>query len=157
MAGSGPVRLLPPTFDENTPDPLAPATPQQPEEVLSATGISVQSLEKVDTDSTGLLDQSTGGFAADIWTNTPRDRIDVRMQVLPTDPVDPVQRDLTRRLLLTTAAVPPRTPGAGDGEADSLTLIKARHLFNLGLVEEAVALTETAPAFLNPSMFNGLW
>ncbi len=144
---SGPVRLLPPTFDENTPDPLAPATPQQSEEVLSApTGISVQSLEKVDTDSTGLLDQSTGGFAADIWTNTPRDRIDVLMQVLPTDPVDPVQRDLTRRLLLTTAAVPPRTPGAGDGEADSLTLIKARHLFNLGLVEEAVALTETAPS-----------
>ncbi len=94
----GPLQLVPLDLSDELDDP------EEPEEIRS--GIAVQNLQRIDPESVGVLDAGTGGYPVGMWTGTPRHRIDVLMQRLPTAPVSAVQLDITRRLLLSRAAVP---------------------------------------------------
>lgn len=107
----GPIRLVP----LGLPDPVE----AQDEPVEIRSGIAVQSLQRIDPESVGVLDAGTGGFPVDMWTGTPRHRIDVLMQRLPTASVSEVQMDITRRLLLSRAAIPLDGNGAPSAGANA--------------------------------------
>jgi hypothetical protein len=104
LPAPGPIQLVP----LGLPDP-EPAS-DEPVEIRS--GIAVQSLKRIDPESVGVLDVGTGGFPVDMWTGTPRRRIDALMERLPTAPVSEVQMQITRRLLLSRAAIPLEGEGA---------------------------------------------
>ncbi len=94
----GPIQLVPLGL------PDATGADNEPVEIRS--GIAVQSLQRIDPESVGVLDVGGGGFPVDMWTGTPRRRIDALMERLPTAPVSETQMRVTRRLLLSRAAIP---------------------------------------------------
>jgi len=68
--------------------------------------IKLQTLETVDTDSVGTLDDAQGGLGVDMWRGTPRAQVGQLLALLPRRVGSPAMRNLMRRLLLTRAAVP---------------------------------------------------
>ena len=157
----GPLQLIPQDL---------PETERAPEPEDSGNGIAVRSLQSIDPESIGVLDAATGGFPVDMWTGTPRERIDALMARLPTAPVSIAQREITRRLLLSRAAIPLRpapaavaaapadtaldlsdvTAGsAAEAEPEagaSLLDIRLNALFDLGLLQDLDALVQAAPS-----------
>ncbi len=163
----GPLQLIPQDL---------PETERAPEPEDTGNGIAVRSLQSIDPESIGVLDAATGGFPVDMWTGTPRERIDALMARLPTAPVSIAQREITRRLLLSRAAIPLRPAPAvastaaaapadtaldlSDIAADaadiaeevapetgaSLLDIRLKALFDLGLLEDLDALVHAAPS-----------
>jgi len=158
----GPLQLIP----QDLPETERAAEPED-----GGNGIAVRSLQSIDPESIGVLDAATGGFPVDMWTGTPRERIDALMARLPTSPASTAQRDITRRLLLSRAAIPLRPAPAAvaaapaDAALDltdlsaadpvgaaapesgpSLLDIRLRALFELGLLQDLDALVQAAPS-----------
>jgi hypothetical protein len=82
----------------------------------SKSGIEINRLRTIAIDSVGTLDRLSGGFAPDMWRDTPRPVIERLIGLLPAATPSRTLRDLRRRLLLTAATVPPAT-GAATGAA----------------------------------------
>ena len=150
VAEPGPLMLIP--------QELPAAVPDLPVEE-SGEGIAVRSLQSIDPESIGVLDAGTGGFPVDMWTGTPRERIDALMARLPTAAPSEAQRTLTRRLLLSRAAIPLRTgktqvaatdtaaPGVEPAAtAPSLLDLRLNALFEMGLLDDLDALVQAAPS-----------
>jgi len=105
-------------------------------------GIMIQDLGAVDPDSVGTIDAASGGLGLDMWANTPRSYIETLMRDFPSRIGSPAMRDLARRLLLSSAAIP-QPEGAGPSE--SLIGLRVRTLMRMGLLDDAQALIAVAP------------
>lgn len=112
-AQSGPKSLVPGGFSsapQSAPGIEREAMTDPSKAGTGISGIAIEALDAVDPDSIGVLDQKTGGFAADIWTGSDRAVIEALFQKLPPVPRSAAQADITRRLLLTRAAFPAGSP-----------------------------------------------
>ncbi|MEQ9489737.1 MAG: hypothetical protein RIM72_12180 [Alphaproteobacteria bacterium] len=116
----------------------------------AGSGIDVQALDRLDPDATGILDAATGGFPVDMWTGTPRRRLELLFSLMPDRLTAPSLQMTARRLLLSRAAVP--VSFAVDGEArPSVLLTRVDKLTALGLIEDAAALLAAAPQHNDPA------
>ncbi len=68
--------------------------------------IQVDALQSVDADTVGVLSAEEGGFGGAMWEGTSRALVDTLLTRIPVNSTSPAMRDLMRRLLLSTAAVP---------------------------------------------------
>ncbi|MGF1608933.1 MAG: hypothetical protein ACFCUQ_06030, partial [Kiloniellales bacterium] len=108
-----PIALEPPT-------PLLPFDPKarQPEgagpaaDAPQVQGIEINPLDALDPDNLGLLDAGNGGLGEDLWAGSDRDRVTGLLALLPDRYRSAVLRDLARRLLLSRAEGPVRSPQA---------------------------------------------
>ncbi len=82
-------------------------------------GIRVDSLQNIDADAVGVLNEAQGGLGSEMWRGTDRAVIEALLPRLPVIATSPAMRDLMRRLLLSEAAVP-------EGEAGETKLITLR-------------------------------
>lgn len=141
---NGPVRIVPQALEEalDAPDPGTSGDTGASDRLTAPSGISVQPLNQVGQESIGILDAADGGLGSDMWAGTDRRLIDALIARIPRQPEDPAQIDLTRKLLLTRAAVP---DSRGGSDGPPLVTVRARVLFDMGLVEDAAALAEAAP------------
>ena len=135
------VQILPivPSTPQTQPQPTAASTPVFP----SGGGggpVQTEILKDIDGDSIGTLGDDRGGLGAAMWQGADRVFVERLIALLPERQRSPVMRALTRRLLLTNAAAPPRR-GAGP----SLLALRIGALFAAGDLASALALIAAAP------------
>ncbi len=147
--------------------PAAPETPEAPEppEVPvpaspggqaqiaprpgeAGTSVELGALAAPDPSSLGLLAPGHGGLALTLWQGTSRASAERLLSLLPASPSPAAQR-LTRRLLLSVAAVP-----AGPPVGPSLLAIRIQRLIAIGDSQDAAALAALAPPGLSNAAFN---
>jgi hypothetical protein len=125
-----------------TPELVPPAGGGSQEVTASGKlGISVNSLGVLAGESVGTLDATSGGFDAEMWQGTPRGTIDSLISLLPATVESRVLWVLRKRLLLTTAAVPPTLAAA----TESLLSRRARALFQAGDLPALAELLAVVP------------
>ncbi len=103
--------------------------------------VHVQDLGAPDPNATGILDESHGGFGADMWAGADMATVQKVLPLLPAPTPWLTLRRLERRLLLSTAAVP-----AGRPSGDPLIKLRADKLWALGELDGLVALLKGLPA-----------
>ncbi len=147
-----PLRLGPPA-EAGSPDRDAP-TPEGADPAASQAapgsgsgdardGIEVDQLDEMSLETLGVLDADSGALGADMWSGTPRRRVEALLPRLP-DALDaPVLRDLARRLLLSPAVAPERRH-AGSGSRDLLAL-RVDRLAAVGATDGLIRLIEALP------------
>jgi|TARA_Y100000294_G_scaffold82690_1_gene77653 hypothetical protein len=139
-----PQKLAPPPGASSPPTqaPTPPAIP--PGEPVAATqrpsGVKIDSLQSIDSDATGTLTASRGGFGADMWLGTERDMVEKLLPQLPVSASSAAMRDLMRRLLLSTARVP-----EGKAQGVSLLAIRAKLLAAMGDLVSLNTLLNATP------------
>jgi hypothetical protein len=130
------------------PAPLSGNGEAQPRR-LSGPVITVDHLDTPDPESVGTLDLNTGGFGVDMWAGTPRSYIERLIPLTPNRLASPTLRRLARRLLLSTAIVPPfavnHVADRARGARSSLVAARVARLKSLGDIEGSMALIEAAP------------
>ncbi|MBT4769121.1 MAG: hypothetical protein HOO00_01155 [Rhodospirillaceae bacterium] len=114
------LREKAPPVEEPHPDVPTPGAPVKIE-------MEVESLETIDPDSVGVLDENEGGFGADMWAATSRPLIEHLLPRLPVRTASMAKQDLIRRLLLSTASVP-----AGPASGPSLLSLRVERLMEMG-------------------------
>ncbi|MCW8861326.1 MAG: hypothetical protein OQK07_02755 [Rhodospirillales bacterium] len=134
-----PIEGAQPSAGETRNAPVT-ATPVRPMD--RPDDVQVDKLETIDPDSVGTLDAGLGGFGADMWRGLDRAIVEAHLSHLPAKVTSPAQRDLMRRLLLSSAAVP---AGAG-GPKGSLLAIRIERLAAMGDVASVSALLRASPA-----------
>lgn len=152
---SGPRTLLPlrlnpegsdPATDQQLPDDGADAaaaeTPLAAPEQPASPAIEIGELGTVDPDSGGMLEESMGGLGIEMWSGTPRSTIVRLVPQLPARHASPALHDLARRLLLSTAVVPPRGP---EDTGASVMGLRVERLEAMGLVGAVVDMIALAP------------
>jgi hypothetical protein len=155
MAQEKPRSLVP---DLNKPDapgssqnvPVVPSsnavvTPGK-KRVIEGRGIKgslvVQTLGGLDAASIGTLDSTSGGLGSNMWQGASPERVLTLLKYLPVSRKSPQMQELSRRLLLTAAAVP-----QGLENPTELLQLRLGKLREAGLVSEAIALVNK----INPS------
>lgn len=170
LAQNAPVSLLPAQApaaaapDAAAPDAAAPVEPvpddAEPTEESAAPAISSSALEAPRTDRIGLIDETGGGFSADMWRGTDLELLRRLLPQLPRRMDSLAQRRLARALLLSSAAPPessaPAAPpvigvegaGAPASAPPAQWLLETRliGLAAIGDWEDALALMELVPA-----------
>lgn len=143
MALPGPasaqVQLFPqPTAPADTAPQTAPSGPSAPE------GISVESLGSVDDEAVGALTSADDALPAELWTGLSRASIVALIDALPSGGDFPALRDLSRRLLLTAASLPPPQ------QDPPISVLRARveALARLGFAQEAAMLAQIGQSAL---------
>ena len=101
-------------------------------------GIAVQSLDAISTDTVGLLADDAGGLPVTMWQGTERALLDILLSRLPDRVRSPAMRDLTRRMLLTSAEVP--DPPEADPRFEA-SLIPDQQIMTDAPAEDALAET----------------
>jgi len=122
-------------------DPTAPTETQtdgQPGEL----GIEVLELRAIDPDSGGLLEPSMGGLGIGMWEGTSRALLLRLLPQLPDRYDSPVLHDLARRLLLSTAIIPPR---AEEAAGDSVMTVRIEKLEAMGLSGAVAGMLDLVP------------
>lgn len=160
-SADGPVRLFPgaptegegPNFDvqipsgvEQTPSQgTSQSAPEQPGIIGSGPeAVEVAPLSAPSADAVGLIDATTGGLPADMWTGTPRALAYRGLRELPVEIRSQAGRRLAVRLLTSAAPAPQdgsQTPAAGDFVAARIDALIA-----IGALQAAQALAETTQA-----------
>lgn len=99
--------------------------------------VTVSGLEAIDPSGSGLIDSSSGGFAANFYEGSPRSAVMLRVSQLPASPNSPAMQNLLRRVLLSRTK-----PPAGQQVADEPGLLAHRlnKLVASGRVSEAASL-----------------
>ena len=139
-----PLPLWPPRAAGGTKATGAGGQPVSAATATSSTNtIKVDQLTTPDSETVGTLESEMGGLGLDMWRGTPRSLIDSLLPQLPIAIRSPTMRDLARRLLLSTAAVPPRDAAATDGK--SLIAMRVEQLQAMGLIGAAAELISAAP------------
>ncbi|MBL8644220.1 MAG: hypothetical protein JNK21_09825 [Rhodospirillaceae bacterium] len=148
---SGPVLLMPPSSTVQPSDEPA-STPLTPT-------IAVDTLDRIETDRIGLIDESTGALPADMWAESDPAYVRALLGQLPHQMPSLAQRRLAQHLLLPPARQPevrtdeplldagaPVDPGMGDTKI-STWLLEARldALAAMGDWPSVVALVELVP------------
>ncbi len=88
-------------------------------------GLEIGELDQLDPAAVGLIDQAGGGFSPAMWRGTARASLELLLPRLPGAVPSPAQNDLQRRLLLSSASIPPPA-GAGDMDSSSLHILETR-------------------------------
>ena len=108
----------------------------------------VQSLGGLDAASIGTLDAATGGLGTGMWNGTAPERVVTLLKYLPVVTTSPRMQELTRRLLLTAAAIP-----QGLEQPTELVQLRLEKLQEAGLVQDASALLAKIPmAIMTPDL-----
>ena len=105
--------------------PAAP--PAAADQAPPGAAIQVDSLQIIDPDSAGTLDEAQGGLGVAMWSGTKRTLVDRLLPQLPVNTTSRAMRDLERRLLLSRAVVP-----QGDAPGGSLVALRVRLLADMG-------------------------
>jgi len=145
QASPAPIRLGPRRDIQMTPAP--PAEPSQPRPaapVFPSNGgggpVQTEILKDIDGDSIGTLGDVQGGFGSAMWQGVDRVFVERMIALLPERQRSPAMRAMIRRLLLTSAAAPPRR-SAGP----SLLALRIGALFAAGDLASALELIAAAP------------
>ncbi|MBL4721635.1 MAG: hypothetical protein JKY20_10950, partial [Alphaproteobacteria bacterium] len=116
---------------------------------LFGPAITVDQLDALDPESIGTLDADSGGLGVDMWAGTPRSFIERLVPRTPNRLASPTLRRLARRLLLSTAIVPPYAVGHATairaGATSSLVAARVERLHSLGDIKGSMALIDAAP------------
>ena len=104
-------------------------------------GIVVDTLTRIDPGSIGLLAADEGGFGLDMWEGSSRAAVATLIARLPAGTPSRVMQDLSRRLLLSEARVPPAEDTATD-----LLWLRVERLAAGGEIEAIDRLLRIAPA-----------
>lgn len=107
--------------------------------------IQVEGLQDLDSGSIGSLTEGKGGFGTDMWRGTPRTVIERLIPKLPYAISSPVLRDLSRRLLLSSAAIPPWPQNAAKKPSRSLIATRIALLQAMGRFKDARNLIALTP------------
>lgn len=118
---------------------------EEPAAEESASGIEVDTLERLDPDSIGTLDPGKGGFGADLWEGSERRVIESLIPRVPADLASPTLRDLAHKLLLSSAAPPARHSVASNGAPGNLLSLRVERLAALGDVDGLNGLLRVVP------------
>ena len=78
---------------------------------LNESSVEVDVLSDVDDSGAGLLGAASGGFGPDVWTRSERLAIELLLPSMPVATPSPAMNALGRRLLLSSAPVPPGVTG----------------------------------------------
>jgi len=150
-AQEAPAPLVPPDdlFDLAPDAPSAPEiAPAAPDDRTGPRNISIGTLEEVDPEAIGVLGPDQGGFGPATWSGSDRAKIMRMIPRLPAAGRSAVMHDLTRRLMLTTAA-----PPTGAGEAGGLLSLRLATLVRLGAFAGFAELLAAIPeAAITPDM-----
>ncbi|TNE40732.1 MAG: hypothetical protein EP347_03095 [Alphaproteobacteria bacterium] len=94
--------------------------------------VEVGSLDMLDSVILGLVDESQGGFAADLWTGSKRKTVATYLPQIPARTPSQAMRDLTYRLLASKSLAP-------EGEVDGVSILSLRleGLYKGGFIEAA--------------------
>lgn len=142
-------------FAQGAPTPLTPPPRQSPpamSEPMAAPDLAapsarpgqlqVEELQAVSSDSFGVLD-GDAGLGIDLWRGTRRSQLVELLATAPGATRSHAMNALTRRLLLTTATMPPVEPGAAPGP--SLLALRSQRLAALGDYQGVAKLIAAAP------------
>ncbi len=138
-----PVPLWPPRGTAGTKATGTGGQPLADPATSPAKTITVDQLTTPDSEIVGTLESEMGGLGLEMWRGTPRSLIDGLLPQLPIAIRSPIMRDLARRLLLSTAVVPPRD-GTETG-VKSLIALRVEQLQAMGLIGAAAELISAAP------------
>lgn len=102
--------------------------------------VVIQTLNELDPDSGGVIDDASGGFGAEMWQGIDRTFVTRAIASLPSRVRSPTMRNLMRRLILTQAVAP-----KGEHSEPGLFQLRVKALFALGDLKSALALIASAP------------
>lgn len=134
-----PRRLVP----SAAPTVLSPTSgaPVVPSDVRKTTGIEVDGLTRIDSDSLGALREQDGGLGPDMWQGVTRTQAVALINEMPLATGSKTLRKLKTRLLLSRA----KAPIAAIENAPSLLSARAAVLVAMGDVENAELLLSVSP------------
>lgn len=135
-AQGAPTQLTPPS--RITPAPSATTPDDAPR---AGSGYQVEELQALSGESFGTLD-GNAGLGLDLWRGTRRSQMVELMTVMPGATRSYAMNALARRVLLTTATVPPAEPGS---KGPNLLTLRSQRLAALGRGEDIAALIAAAP------------
>lgn len=135
-AQSGPVRLAPPQkLNQGNQDPAVPSINAQEREekkteekdILGSVDKSVQvnTLQKINPDTAGVLDLQEGGFGIGMWKGTSQQLLSTMITRLPVNIKSKTMRVLMKRLLLSAALLPEGMAGDGSYVAHRVSLLSS--------------------------------
>ncbi|MDJ0683934.1 MAG: hypothetical protein QNJ84_04490 [Alphaproteobacteria bacterium] len=144
LVPAAPLSLVPQGFSDLPEEAPAPSVLDAPPE-----GIFVRTLRQVDPEAVGTLDAANGGFPVGLWAGTERSVIDGLVPKLAPAPGSAAQFDITRRLLLTRAALP-AAPGlsADRMAAAAPSIIGADPSRDAAIAQDAAAASDPTPRLL---------
>ncbi|MBT5013106.1 MAG: hypothetical protein HON02_01535, partial [Rhodospirillaceae bacterium] len=143
---SGPVRLAPgqQNVESQTDEPQFEngngAVQSNNLNDVDPAGVRVDSLSSIDPDTAGVLGVEDGGFGLDMWMGTSRRMLETMMRRIPVNVGSSTMRDMTRRLLLTSASV----PSGLSGNAAHITR-RVGLLSQMGDINGVVQLLDATP------------
>ena len=133
--GPGPLEAPPPA------DPTAPAAGSPMDGGAMELDIEIGELRAIDPDSGGLLEPSMGGLGIGMWEGVSRRLLLRLLPQLPDRYDSPALHDLARRLLLSTAIVPPRT----ETETGGVMAARIERLEAMGLSGAVAGMLDLVP------------
>jgi hypothetical protein len=140
VPSTSPLRLTPRKLQ-----PLATERPSGSSQSTLHSLIQVEGLPEIDPNSVGNLTPENGGFGTDMWRGTPRALIERYLPQLPAAMRSPVLRDLTRRLVLSSAEMPAGGLKSEVKPAQSLIAVRISLLQSMGIFKDARDLTNLMP------------
>ncbi len=139
-SGGAPRRLVP----NAAPTVLGPSSnaPVVPSDMRKTTGIQIDGLTRIDSDSLGALREQDGGLGSDMWQGMTRTQAVELIKNLPSNTGSKTLRKLKTRLLLSRA----KAPIALVDDAPSLLSARAQALMSMGDIENAELLLSVSPS-----------
>jgi hypothetical protein len=132
--GPGPLEAPPPE------DPTGPAAETPADGSALELDIEIGELRAIDPDSGGLLEPSMGGLGIGMWEGVSRRLLLRLLPQLPDRYESPALHELARRLLLSTAIVPPRTESETGGGVMAARIEKLEAMGLSGAVADMLDL-----------------
>ena len=102
--------------------------------------VVIQTLNELDPDSVGVIDDASGGLGAEMWKGIDRSFVAQAIASLPSRVRSPTMRNLMRRLLLTQAVAP-----KGKKSVPGLFQLRVKALFASGDLKSALSLISSTP------------
>lgn len=113
-------------------------------------GVQIGALARPDPSSIGTLDDTTGGFGWTLWQGSDLTVVETLMAHLPGNLTSPALQDLSRRLLLTSAAVPKRltqAPAGDDKTPPTFLSVRLDRLAAAGRLDDSAQLIDSIAPF----------
>ncbi|MSP51988.1 MAG: hypothetical protein EXQ91_06305 [Alphaproteobacteria bacterium] len=136
-----PVPLVPPLgAGQGLAVPAAEPAEPNAENKPGTSSVQINELGAIDPSSIGVLEIADGSFGIEMWNGIRRGLVEALLPLLQVPTTSPALRSLVRRLLLSTARVPP-----GDGGPISLIALRLERLAAAGDIDGVEALLKSVP------------